>query len=80
MDIKDFESLRKKIDNANAKRERAIGALEQVKGKLKSDYGIENIEEGHAKLEGMDKRIAREKEKYASLMDELNGMADWDNL
>lgn len=80
MDIKDFESLKKKIDSANSKKERAIGALDQIKEKLKNEYGIEDIASGKEKLDNMDKRIEKEKEKYSELMAKLGSMADWDNL
>lgn len=80
MDIKDFDVLKKKIESANAKKERAVGALEQVKEKLKTDYNIETIEDGYAMLEKIDHRINKSKEKYDSMMKELDNMVDWSNL
>lgn len=80
MDIKDFDVLKKKIEAANAKKERAVGALEQIKEKLNTDYNIETIEDGYTMLEKIDYRINKSKEKYDSMMKELDNMVDWSNL
>jgi len=80
MKIEEFDALRKKIEDAKAKKARAEGALEESMNRLLKDFKCKTIEEADAKLIELQKDIDADEIKLSDLLKKIKAACDWDSL
>lgn len=80
MDIKRFEEITNKIKRAENEKAKSEGAIESLFKQLKSDYGIETIEEAKEKVKQLNESIKKSSAIIEKMMDELENITDWDAI
>ena len=80
MEIKDFEKLKKDIEEAKSKRSRIEGVLEQDMKRLKDEYKCNSIEEAEKKLDELNKEIDEGEIALYDLMKQIEELAQWDKI
>lgn len=80
MDIKRFEEITNKIKRAENEKAKSEGAIESLFKQLKSDYGIETIEEAKEKVKELNESIKKSSAIIEKMMDELENITDWDAI
>lgn len=71
MDIKEFETLKKKIENAKNEQAKIAGAIEANLKTLKNDFDCSTIEEAEKKLQLHKDSMKESEERLAELVDAL---------
>lgn len=81
-DLKRFNDLKRQIEQKQQEADRAEGALEQLKGKLKEDFGCPTLQKAEEKLNEMlsqKEKIEREFEKALQEFDKKWGYSNTNN-
>lgn len=76
MQISELESLRRRIGEAKEKRSRSEGALEQVMARLRSEHGVDTIEQAEELAETLRKRLADMQAVYDEKSSDLRARLD----
>ena len=66
--IQKLGELKRKIENARSKSERAAGSLQQILSTLKKDWGCSTIEEACEKLAALKKKAAKKEAEFLEMM------------
>jgi len=80
MEIKELERIKKTIQNAELKAAKADGVIEKIKAGWKSDFGSDTLEGAKTELEKVSEQIRTQTARQKELLDELEGLTDWDKL
>ena len=80
MNVKDFEALKQKLEKAKENKIRLEGNLEQIMGRLKSEFGIASIEEADKYQKKMEDELAIDEERLEESINEINNIVDWNNI
>lgn len=71
MDVKEFEVLKKKIENAKNEQAKISGAIEANLKTLKNDFDCSTIEEAEKKLQLHKDSMKESEERLAELVEAL---------
>ena len=80
MTTKEYERIKEKIEAAKEKKNKAQGAVEQLKASLKKEFGFDSVEEAAAKEKELATEIETAEKRLESLMEELEGVTEWEKL
>jgi uncharacterized protein YPO0396 len=80
MTTKEYERIKEKIEAAKEKKNKAQGAIEQLKASLKKEFGFDSVEEAAAKEKELATEIETAEKRLESLMEELEGVTEWEKL
>ena len=80
MTTKEYERIKEKIEAAKEKKNKAQGAVEQLKASLKKELGFDSVEEAAAKEKELATDIETAEKRLESLMEELEGVPEWEKL
>ena len=80
MKIEQLEELKKKIDSAKNKKARAEGTLDGIKKRLKEEFGVSTLKEAQEKLSTLEADIEKDESRLKELLEELDGVTDWESL
>lgn len=71
IDLTRFQRLKEQSDKAKTEVDKATGALEEQLSKLKSEFGLDTLNEAKLKLEEMDASIVELEGRYNKLLTDL---------
>ena len=74
MTSQQFEKIKQDISDAQTRKDKLQGALEQLKERMKKEYGVETVEELQALLAKTKEQVAALQLKFDVAMDELEIM------
>jgi seryl-tRNA synthetase len=77
MNVKEFESIKIKLETLKTKRAKAEGAIESEKANWKKLYGVETAEELEAMCAEGEEQLETLETKMDTLMEELKGLTAW---
>lgn len=77
MDIREFESIKQKIELLKTKKAKAEGSMESIKQSWTDTYGFSTIEEASKKLEELKSEQDRNEREVSDLYKELNSLTNW---
>jgi predicted nucleic acid-binding Zn-ribbon protein len=80
MEIKEFDELRKKIEEAKAKKNRAEGSLAEAMARLLKEFGCKSLEEAEKKLASLQAEIDADEIKLEEMLRELDSAVEWSKL
>jgi len=80
MNISDFESLKKKIEESKTKKARLEGSLEEAMSRLKKEFGHDTVEEAEARLVELQKEIDADEMKLADILEKIDKAVWWEKL
>jgi predicted RNase H-like nuclease (RuvC/YqgF family) len=80
MEVKEFDVLQKKIEDAKKKKSMAEGALEQIRSVLKKEFGVETVDQAKAKLKELQDELSADQKKFDEMARELEAIVDWGGL
>ena len=69
--IEKFNQLKKTIEEAQQKADRAAGALEQIMKTLKAEFGCANLEEAEMKLLSLQKQTTKAKKDFENALEDF---------
>ncbi len=80
MTIDEFNEIKRELAKAKAKKERLMGALDQIQGQLKSEFGVTSIEAAEAKLKELTEEQAKDMAKRDQFLEKLSNVTNWEAL
>lgn len=66
IDVDDFDRLRKRVDQLKSERDRARGALDGLRKRLKEEFGCDTSDEAREKLKRMQVRRDKLEKRFAA--------------
>ena len=72
MDLKEFTRLKSKVDELQCRKDRATGALEQLRKQLKDEFDCESVEEAQKLLAKMEKEESKLEKDFDISLKEFN--------
>jgi archaellum component FlaC len=73
MDLKEYQSLKSKVESAQRQHDRVEGALEQKHQQLEEDFGCDSLKAANKHIDGEDKEIARLDKEYEVRLQAFEG-------
>jgi predicted nucleic acid-binding Zn-ribbon protein len=77
MNIKDFESIKSKIEILKQKKAKAEGAIETISAEWKKTYGFESVQDAEKKYNELEDELETVEKKIATIYEELTGLTNW---
>jgi predicted nucleic acid-binding Zn-ribbon protein len=78
IDIEEYNELKRKVELAKERADKASGALEQAMTRLKTEFKCNNIEEAEKKLKQLQNEVKKSKENFERF---LNGFKKrWEKI
>jgi hypothetical protein len=80
VNMAEFNRIKDLIQQAEAKALKAQGVIESIEKSWKSEYGISSYEEAQTKYAELEDKIDTFTKKQAKLIDELEGLQNWEKV
>lgn len=69
--LEDYTKLKKSVDEAQQQADRASGALDGVKGRLKKEFGCNSLKSAKTKLAALEKEEETKREELGVAIEEF---------
>lgn len=80
MDIEQVKELQRKISKAKEQKARAEGAIENITGSWKKNYGFSTVEEAEEHIKELEEKQNALDQRQQKLVNDLDALVDWDEL
>jgi len=71
VDLKEYVQLKKRVDQAKQKADKAVGALEQIMKQLKKNFGCNSLQEAEKKSKSLQKQAITSKKEFDEALEEF---------
>lgn len=80
MELKEYQQLTVKINNAKTALNKAEGANEVLLSRLNTQYKLKSLEDAKTELQAMIKTKTKIESRIEKLSNELSSLFDWDSI
>jgi predicted RNase H-like nuclease (RuvC/YqgF family) len=80
MKVEDVVEIKAKIEKLKAQKNKAEGAIENIRKRWKIEYGCNSEEEVKAKIKELDESIKENEKRVTFLLEKVEKAYDWDEV
>jgi hypothetical protein len=80
MKVEDVVEIKAKIEKLKVQKNKAEGAIENIRKRWKTEYGCNSEAEVKAKIKELDESIKENEKRVVFLLDKVEKAYDWDEV